>query len=233
MKKYIIILLCATSCAYPSTDEVSDDDILKLSVISTNKSLPADGSSVIELNALIPSNADDTKRTITFNTSDGVFISTATKTDQQKVDITGKAIAQLKSTLIPAIIYVSAEVGGYKRNEKIEFIRAYPEKITVETGTQDYKVKESNYPTITTKLIRSIGKPSLSTEVILKAFDASGTNEIGIFKNLTFSNSSGEVTATFLLSQLNYRGKCNIKATVNNVNTSSVISGESSINIVD
>jgi hypothetical protein len=233
MKKYIIILLCATSCAYPSTDEISDDDILKLSVISTNKSLPADGSSIIELNAIIPSNADDSKRTVTFSTSDGVFVSTSTKTDQQKADITGKAISQLKSTLTPAIIFISAELAGYKRTEKIEFLRAYPEKIIVETGTQDYKVKESNYPIITTKLIRSIGKPSLNTEVILKAFDASGTNEIGIFKNLTFSNSSGEVSANFVLSQLTYRGKCIIKATVNNVVSTTVISGESSLNIVD
>ena len=90
----------------------------------------------------------------------------------------------MKSTLIPAIIFVSAELGGYKRTEKIEFIRAYPEKIIVETGIQDYKVKESNYPIVTTKLIRSIGKSSLNTEANLKAFDASGTNEIGIFKNL-------------------------------------------------
>ena len=232
MKKYIIILLLSSSCAYPITDEVSDDDIIKLSV-PQNKTIPADGNSIIELTVQIPSNADDTKRTITFNTSEGAFLGSNSKTEQQKADILGKAITQLRSIQSPAIAYISAETNGFKRTDRIEFVRAFPEKIIVETGTVDYKIKDANNPTITTKLLRSIGKTSSNTEVALKAFDGSGVNEIGIFKNITTSNLNGEVTANLVITTTSYRGKCIVRAIVNDSNLKTEVKGESTINVVD
>jgi hypothetical protein len=234
MKKYIPFLLFISSCAYPITDTIPDVDILNFLVGSDNKSktLPADGSSIIELNAIIPANAASGKRTITFNTSEGAFASSNSKTDNLVVDINGKATIQLRSTQSPLIAYVSAEIEGYKRTERIEFIQAFPDKIAIETGTQDYKIKDSSYPVITTKLSRNIGKPSLNTEVILDALDSLKINKIGIFKNQTVSNSSGDVTANLVIDQLKYRGRCIIKATVNKSGSQSIV-GESYIKIVD
>ncbi|PKH49527.1 hypothetical protein CXF68_01955 [Tenacibaculum sp. Bg11-29] len=192
-KKIFIFLIIITifSC-YKEDDYLLskiDDSFVLISV--KNNKIYADGVSSTEVIVEIPYNTKKEFTKITLKTSSGKF-----KNDKQEIEaniskvvIDGKdkkiAKAKLITSQTVGEITIEARISDITKSIGVIFDRAYPEKII--TDLPSLEISNGNQTiTLTTKLTRNIGKPSLLTTAKVFAIDSKG-NLVGQFLNYSES----------------------------------------------
>jgi hypothetical protein len=162
-----------------------DDSFVKLSIES--ETLDADGMSSTGIFIEIPYGSKKEINKVLLRTSKGKF-----ENDKQEIEATllnmvingqNKKMAKAKLTSSQRVEHttIEAKIGDIVKYADVEFIRAYPEKIKTDLPSLTIKY---GYQTInlTTKLTRTIGKPSIMTNAKIYAIDPQG-NVIGQFLN--------------------------------------------------
>jgi hypothetical protein len=230
----ILSLFYYTACHRYDVDEFLNFDENKIISLQVESPvLPADGASTTLLIATLPSNASSTNRNVTFTTTAGSFYgSKDSKTVQVAIDVNGIAQTFLQSPRNIDLPYtiVTAKVGDYLKTETIQFIRAFPEKIIVDSTSIVLKANLSDHIDLTAKLIRNVGVPTPGTVVEFSASESNG-NSIGSFYSIQPSDNEGEAMSKFTVGYTPYRGEVKIFVSVNSV--TNIVVGSIQITIID
>lgn len=207
MKKLVpifLISLTISSC-YKEDDYLLsklDDNFVVLS--AKNSSILADGVSSTEVTVEIPYNTKKDFNKVVLKTSSGKF-----ENDKQEIEVSvskividgkDKKIAKAKLTASQnvGVVTIEAKISDIAKSIDINFDKAFPEKI--KTDLPSLTISYNNQTiTLTTKLTRNLGKPSLLTTAKVFAIDPVG-NPIGQFLNYSESvNENGVLTNQFSL----------------------------------
>jgi hypothetical protein len=109
-------LVALAGCYSPDDYRLTPNDVnalLKLEVVGTSTSVPADGFSRLQIVARILKDFDKDRGTIVFKTSDGSFDPTADlKEKEVAADADGNAFIELRSSETIGTVQVSAQVKG-------------------------------------------------------------------------------------------------------------------------
>lgn len=175
----------------------------------------ADGTSTIELKAIINNNITGSQRNVKFTTDLGSFPN-GTKTEEVTPDASGTARTLLKSTVVGKP-FVTITCRTITRSKSFEFTRAVPDKIAITLGLT-LKAGLNQNLTIPGKLTRLIGIPSPNFEIDYTAVDTLG-QPIGYFSNSIDSDSNGQTKIEYSAGSVLYRGKVFITASVKEVPT--------------
>lgn len=201
-----------------------------LTVNSSAAEAPADGASAIYLTAEQPLNTADSQASIIFTTTAGNFDNgTRTITKPSVVTLidgvykrTSKVRLTSGKTVELASIDITTSVTA--KSLTVDFVRAYPEYVNVTVSAAAIQTGFNNTMTITTQLLRSIGVPSINSEIALRVVDASGADH-GTFINFNNkSNAEGKVVNSFTLGADTYQGPLFIKATATDAQGLPIIS---------
>lgn len=207
MKKLGSILLIAltmTSC-YKEDDYLLSKLNDSFIILSTkNSSILADGVSSTEVSVEIPYNSKKEFNKVVLRTSNGKFENEKQEIEASvsRVVIDGKDKKIAKAKLIASqnvtIVTIEAEIGEITKKTDINFERAYPEKIKTDLPVLTIGYNDQTI-TLTTKLIRNTGKPSLFSTAKIFVVDPIG-NVIGQFLNYSEAvNENGVLTNQFSL----------------------------------
>ncbi len=209
--KYLIplflIALVVSSC-YKEEDYLLsniDDDFVTLS--TKNSSILADGASSTEVYVELPYNTKKEFDKVLLKTSKGKFENDKQEIEASvsKVVIGGKdkkiAKAKLIASQSTGAVTIEAKIGDITKSTVVQFDRAYPENIKTYLDTLAIGYGYQTI-TLTTKVTRSTGKPSLLTTAKVIVVDPAG-NTIGQFLNYSESvNESGVLTNKFSLGKI-------------------------------
>lgn len=234
------IALTCFGCDYKEVTEPTADSIIKVTAAPT--SIPADGVSKTEISVQLPDDVMDTKRSVIFTTTRGLFeIENKNTTTVTALDLTvGTDVKKIaKATLIgttdEGTSVVIIKVQSYVLTTNISFTRAYPETIQVGVDKLNYKVDGNAEITVTTQLKRNTGNGKISNgqSITLNAIDTLG-NPIGIFRNKTLlADADGKVVNYFSLpASLNYTGGVRIYATAVKDANNAVLPDTARINVI-
>ncbi|MEL7361738.1 MAG: hypothetical protein AAFN13_06675 [Bacteroidota bacterium] len=182
---------------YTLGEDFQLDDVIRLEFSSDLEAVPADGATILEVTAMIPENADDTRRTVTLTTTAGAFIApdgTAKATLDVKADISGAARARLRTPLaLPTHATearITATIQGYVRDTTVVFTRALPEQLRLEASPFSLPVGFDSTTMLSAMLSRDMGRPTLGAAVTFSA-------DIGEIRAVTTSDSNGVAKATY------------------------------------
>ncbi len=195
----------------PATDYTS-----QLSVTATNNGADADNLDKIHLVAEVPydfpavtedkvdfyiSKEPEEKITATLRvieSGDGLK-----KIAEAYVKHNKDGVLSAKAVLKTGALEVSKQIS-------INFVRAYPESITVSASSLEISPESFNTVTITTRLHRDNGTVTLGTIANTRAYDVSG-NSIGIFVDYKDkTDADGKITNSFTLGNNTYTGPITI-----------------------
>jgi hypothetical protein len=210
--KYLIplflIALVVSSC-YKEEDYLLsniDDDFVILS--TKNISILADGVSSTDVYVELPYNTKKEFNKVLLKTSKGKFENDKQEIEASvsKVVINGKdkkiAKAKLIASQSTGAVTIEAKIGDITKSIVVQFDRAYPESIKTYLDTLAIGYGYQTI-TLTTKVTRRTGKPSLLTTAKVIVVDPAG-NAIGQFLNYSESVSeSGVLTNKFSLGTIN------------------------------
>ena len=198
----IIVALVLALVGCDSLPETSDVDAGEILSVTVGESLLADGTSTLGIEARIPPDADDDKRTVTFRTDLGTFVGTDNETEVDvPADRSGSATAQLKAGTTPGTATVTATVADYVVTSRVQLQRALADTLQCQTSTGVAKLDGTSNPLITALLRREVGSVSVGTQVLFDAIqaDANGVERsVGRWTGLEGSttNASGNATAS-------------------------------------
>ncbi|MGH1364662.1 MAG: hypothetical protein ACRBF0_13960 [Calditrichia bacterium] len=183
------------------------DSIIRF--ITTPNSAPADGATLSTYSVRISPQLPLSGRRVTFSTTSGTFAVNNNNTIQVTADQSNIATAILKSPNIIENGLISATINGLTRDATTDFQRADPEQILLNLGAFQIKASLTNSIIAKAQLIRNVGTVTPGTIVTFNAADSLG-NPIGLFGDITLSNSMGEATAIFTTGATTYRGRVTI-----------------------
>lgn len=238
MENKIIItclLLCCSSCY--KEDKVVVSDVIKEFTISPS-ALPADGLSKAQIMVILPDDVLDTKRSVVFTTTKGLFdIEAKNSVTVVAVDtmLNGRqqvvAIASLVAANEEGKALVTAKVQNFAVGGEVTFSRSYPN--TISLNVDKLSVKGDAEIMVTTQLKRNTGrgKPSPGQEITLEAVDSSG-NRIGNFRNLALvTDQDSKCVNYFSVPATSYYGPIVLRTTVRDSNQQ-VLTGTAFVNII-
>lgn len=212
LKTFLII---TGFCAFISSCDKDRDKYLAankdkiLHVVTGSDYLEADGKSKLVISATLQDGSD--RKTITFNTTEGVFENNNTKTFPTNAILTnGKLVgtADLKSgTEVKNDVQVKVSVNQVDTILKLQFVRAYPDSISTESSVVSIHKGFGSEVPLTTTLIRTIGIPSQHQFVNFSALRDNNTT-IGEFRGMSpfGTNENGIVNSVFVLRDTSYLG---------------------------
>jgi hypothetical protein len=176
---------------------------------------PADGATITFVVATIAPDLPQARRTVTFTTNTGSFGPEGSdeKTKSIVADAGNRAVANLRSPQVTGAAQVRAVVDDTSANITVNFVAALPDRIAVAADEPSVRANGADTTVVRTTLLRDIGKVSVGTPVIYRAFDADGIL-LGTFAQATLSDADGKSTATFRPGDIAYRGLATIQAFV-------------------
>lgn len=205
---FLITVLLLSSCYHEDDYLISklDENFVKL--LFETDTLAADGASSSLIFIEVPYETKDDITKIILRTSNGKFENDKQEIEEiiSKVVINGqdKKIAKAKLTSSQKVenATIEAKVADIVKIKEMTFKRAYAEQIKTDIPSLTISYGFQTI-TLTTKLIRTIGKPSIYSEATIKAVDLQG-NTIGQFLNYSKSvNENGILTNQFSLGTTN------------------------------
>lgn len=173
-------------------------------------------------------------RTVEFRTSAGQFTSNLVESDVKHASVTVDAgnLATLQLvTASPVTANVTANVAGVSARVNVEFIRAAPSAMSIQSSEGTVDRTGAGAATITVYLIRDSGQVSPNTVVSYKAVGSAGT-VIGTFSEITLAtidttDSSTtprlKATAKFNPDDTAAAGTATITANVGGVSASTLV----------
>lgn len=208
------------------SDALSVDPTQLTTLTVTPSSLPADGSSQAIVTLRVPISSEPKERSVKFSVSSGALSDTTVF-----ADVNGVATTLLQSGTTIGSVLVRASVGEIDRAVQLEYVRAYPDRIELDTSGSS--MSASLFATITfeAKLKRSRGTPSEGTVVDFFVLDAAG-GAIGRILLVTATDSLGRATATYTGADTRYRGPATVIARTNDA-SGRVIEARATIQIID
>jgi adhesin/invasin len=158
---------------------VNPNDII--TVRAEPSSVPADGSTGngTVIYATVSPSIPQAQRQVKFDASNGSFVGSATVTP----DASNVAHITLKSSTAGTSI-VTATVSGFTARTTVDFARALPDNIFVQSNDSVLTRNGNNSTQITVTLTRAVGQVSNNTVVVYSAVDANG-NSIGRFTQVS------------------------------------------------
>jgi hypothetical protein len=233
----LIAMLFAFGCY--KENEVPDTDIF--TDIDVPDSLIADGVSKAIISVELPNETITAKRAVQFTTTKGLFDVEGKNTISvlaSDIYINGEKHVIAKTNLISdneeGACVVSVKVQNYLRLDTINFIRAFPNSISVAVDKLNYKPDITAELSITVQLKRLTGEGKVSTGQFIKlaVFDRDGQS-IGNFRNkTTMIDVDGKCVNTFSIpASLGYNGQIKIVATAAN-SYSTEISDSTFVNVL-
>lgn len=173
--------------------------------VATPQSAAADGATVITLDATVPDSATGDRRRVTFTTTAGTFIGSATPGSVAvDADVNGRAIALLRAPTDSGTTIVRASAGGTVLQNDLLFVEALADRIDIEANTYGIAAALGAKITITAFLQRRVGTVSKSVfpEFRAQRLDGSTIGQFGAPRTTT----AGQVNIDFVLSDADYRG---------------------------
>jgi hypothetical protein len=214
-------------------DAVPATDILQVS--TTTNPVPADGATLTPITATVAAALPAGQRTVTFTTSLGTFVAdpsapvqgdSARRSIAVDADGSNRAIAYLRSLnteIGQAVVAVKVEsTPSVSANTSIQFVRAAPTRMLVTTNQPSVTASFTSSVTVTVKLLRDVGTPSVGTIVRFTAVDSAGV-DCSFFSNITQSDATGTVTASFSPGTAAAPGTAVITATVDGAGVSGTV----------
>jgi hypothetical protein len=145
---------------------------------------PADGATVIQVTATVPSELPQGDRTVMFTTTAGTLLQTSAT-----ADASNRAIVDLKadSKIVTAVLRATAGVSTAQTT--LPFVRAVPDYIIVNPAASTIKADGVTPVVITADLRRDVGSVTEDTVIEFSAIDKDG-------KRLLFRDVKPSTTTT-------------------------------------
>ena len=156
--------------------------------------IAADNFSSTRMTAMVPNEAQQAIRRVTFTTETGVFTGTNSSTEVVSVNDSGIAVAELRAPRSIGTSTIRATAGHTVLSKTIKFVRALADTVLVEPN--DFTIEPTGEVTLTASLRRAIGQVSPGAEVTFVATD-SANRIVGTFGTPSLSNDGGIVTVRF------------------------------------
>lgn len=214
---------------------VTPDELLTLNV-STSQ-VAADGVSTVTLTARLSNALGEGSRTVTFEADDGIILgrtcdSFGVCTNKIAVVATadGTATAQLQAGRKLGQATVRAVVGEVATSATVEFVRAYPDHISIELDRGALQACFGDFATLEIRLTRDRGSVTVGTVVELSA--TIGGIPFGSFPGTVTADADGVATATFSPGTAPILGVGLIRARVRNLATGAVIEGTATVDVI-
>ena len=223
-----LVVAAAVAGCYSPTDYDTRPSgvVLRLSA----GSVPADGASMVLVEIYAPPQSQS-GLSATLAVSAGTLVGAAQGALSVPVASGDTVRAYWQAPLATGTGVVTAKVGSlFVRTGSVVFVAAAPDFVDVEPGSPAVPAKLDSVVSVTIRLRRTIGMPSLGTPVTLTASDASGAT-VGRFLSSTPSDANGLVTARYAPGTTTYRGPVTITATVTVGAT--VCSGHNTVIVTD
>jgi hypothetical protein len=186
---------------------------------------PADGATLIRVQATVDTSLKGDARIVKFSTSAGTFIE-----PNVRADSIGTAIAVLRAPVDSVTASVVATAGGTARRTDVRFSLARAERIDVDPSAFALEASAAKEITVTAHLRRTTGLASPGALVTFSATDSTGAS-IGRFSSAAPSGANGDVTARYTAGDTSYRGRVTLTATTTGA-IGAAISGSTSIQVV-
>lgn len=225
--RYSIILISAVMFLSSCEETIVVTDLIR-ELRASDMIFEADGSSIIEVTAVLNKDADNDKRTVEFVTSSGSFKDGVNGKIQQKAElINGELIAKviLIAPMQPGEIKVNAQVllndlrDEYVSELTITATTSSPDKIDLSADGFSVLNNFQSEIELTGVLLNGTKKVSLETVVTLKDYFEDGTAVNGSFRNeMLESDINSKVRATYSPGQVTPDQFIIIQATVLDTN---------------
>jgi hypothetical protein len=212
-------------------DAAAAADILRVS--TTSAAVPADGATVTPITVEVAAGLPAGRRKVTFTASLGTFVAdpaapvqgdSARRTIDVDADGSNRAVAYLRSVkteIGQAIITVKVDTTpAVSASTSIQFERAFATQVLVTTSAPTVSANFTSAGiTVTVRLRRDVGTPTVGAIVRFKAVDSLGADR-SFFTSITQSDANGEVTAVFTPGTGAALGQLVITATVDGTSVS-------------
>jgi hypothetical protein len=172
-----LLLFTLAACNYESDYEITPDKADKIISLedTTTATLFADGADTIAIKVLLDEDASAKKTTVVFKTTAGTFLESKADSALVKPILVNNAegepsmvaVVRLKSSLKIEDAIVNARTGNVKtiHEKKVRFVQAYPTRIAVDKSAFLVKSFYNGEVTVTAKVSRDKGQPSIGTTV--------------------------------------------------------------------
>jgi hypothetical protein len=232
---YIILGTIMVRCFNPD-DYDSGKSSTQVKLSPTDTAVVADGVSSAKIEFRVVSNRPTALYPITFKTTAGSFIGGQGDSIVISPEKNFIAYASLVNTKAEtATVIVKMPSVTFSSTSKVEFTKAYPDKIFVSVDSFAIKSSFNSEIMITANISTATGGVASSgTTVNFNAYD-NNNNPIGYFLNMrnnSISDIKGKATIRFSAGQTAYRGLLRIIANTTKEN-GDIISDTTFINITD
>lgn len=192
-----------------------------IAVLFNDTSINADGEAITTLIAAIPQDADENKRSILFETSEGAFVqndSNAVKLDANEpselAELGTKLIArvQIKAGLKTETATIKVTFAGITKVKHLTFNRVAPQVINVTTPSYSIDSGYNNQIIITANARRFIGLPTLKEPIKFEVKDDLNQDFGFIGDPIAYTDANGNCTTNFTAGNTPYKGLLTIKA---------------------
>lgn len=191
--KFILFLgMIVTACDYEEAI-VTNKEVIQ-SVTHTPNEAAADGVSKVTIKVTLPEETADSKRTVSFLASNGVFVeSDKNVASMEAIDtlinnkITRMAFATLKGVQEQGPVTITVRVQNFMKEHEVNFTRAYPDTLLLTTDKIYIKPSIDSEAALTVQIKRNKGIPTSGQHISLTVTDSTG-KEVGNFRNKTFQS---------------------------------------------
>lgn len=218
----IVCTLLCISCSDYSNDIFDPTPIFQSISISPTE-LEGDGESTALISITFPNEIPAGKASAEIMASAGLFKESGKDviqlTGSLEVQSDGSLLRKSNATLIsPAqdvTSKITIKIAGYARKYDVTFGAAYADDMVVESDKLALKKGLENTATITVTLLREMGKgkPSLKSEVEIKATDIGGAERGIIYPKVSKIGVDGKCKFTVSRGALDFNGPLDIIAT--------------------
>lgn len=128
---FILFFAVQLSCDGIESEITPNEDIINLQILDRDGkpvevSIVGDGTTTLMLTAIIPENADNTFRDITFSANTGIFEQTGINSQTKRVDAQGEASVIFRVPLSDDEVFFTAEIGQddmlFRSEESVQLI---------------------------------------------------------------------------------------------------------------
>jgi len=213
----IFVLVCCTYCCEET--EVTASEVIKLQIENGLISIPADGTSTVKILGLISVQADEDKRNIEFETTNGVFIKNNEKLLMKEAKDTllfeGKNYLAAEVILkasndVDADVKVTAEIAFYPSTKILSFTESEPTSLVISADGFGIDNDITSEILISSKVKSATGFPSSGNSLKYQVFDKSTGFEFNsnMFRDEKLSvDSSGSSSVIFTAGNLELNGE--------------------------
>lgn len=216
----VMVIFVFVGCMFSCEEtEISASEIIKLQIENGLISIPADGTSTLKILGLISVDADDDKRNIEFETTNGVFTKNNEKLLMKEAKDTvlfegknylGAQVILKAGNVVDLDVKVKAEIAFYPATKSVTFIESYPTSISISSDSFGIDNNITSEVLISSSVRSATGFPSNGNSVRFRVFDKVSGIEFtdNMFRDEKLSvDSSGSSSVIFSAGNLELNGE--------------------------